>query len=40
MLHLENGFLLPNIVKERILSYSLTEFSKANSNEIIKLIKN
>lgn len=30
-----NGFLIPNIVKERIRSYSLSNFAKENSNDII-----
>lgn len=30
-----NGFLIPNIVKERVLSYSLSEFAKANKEEIV-----
>ena len=29
------GFLLPNIVKERIRTYSLSEFSKKNANKIL-----
>lgn len=31
------GFLMPNIVKERIRSYSLTDFAKTNSKTIIRL---
>ncbi len=31
-----NGFLIPNIVKERIRSYSLSDFAKQNSKEIIE----
>ena len=30
-----NGFLIPNIVKERIRSYSLSEFTKNNNKRII-----
>lgn len=33
-----NGFLIPNIVKERIRSYSLSAFSKENSKKIISKI--
>ena len=33
-----NGFLTPNIVKERIRSYSLTNFAKENSKDIISKI--
>lgn len=29
-----NGFLIPNIVKERVRSYSLSEFAKANAETI------
>jgi len=31
-----NGFLVPNIVKERIRSYSLSEFAKRESKQILK----
>ncbi|MDO4398340.1 MAG: Fic family protein [Oscillospiraceae bacterium] len=31
------GFLMPNIVKERIRSYSLTDFAKTNSKTIVRL---
>lgn len=31
-----NGFLLPNIVKERIRSYSLSEFTKKNRKKILE----
>lgn len=34
-----NGFLIPNIVKERIGTYSLSDFSKKNSGMIISAIK-
>lgn len=34
-----NGYLIPNIVKERVRSYSLTEFAKANDKRILKRIK-
>ena len=30
-----NGFLIPNIVKERVRSYSLSEFSKANEKKFL-----
>ena len=33
-----NGFLIPNIVKERIRSYCLSDFAKSNSKQIITLI--
>ena len=33
-----NGFLIPNIVKERIRSYSLSEFAKQESKQILKRI--
>lgn len=33
-----NGFLIPNIVKERIRSYSLSEFTKRNKKQIISEI--
>lgn len=33
-----NGFLIPNIVKERIRSYSLSDFAKVNSKNIISKI--
>ena len=34
-----NGFLIPNIVKERIRSYSLSEFAKKEAKQILKRIK-
>lgn len=34
-----NGFLIPNIVKERVRSYSLSEFAKNNNKSIIDLIE-
>lgn len=34
-----NGFLVPNIVKERVRSYSLSEFAKTNDKKIILKIK-
>ena len=34
-----NGFLIPNIVKQRIRSYSLSEFAKRNNKKIIAKIK-
>lgn len=33
-----NGFLIPNIVKERVRTYSLSEFAKANDRKIISKI--
>ena len=33
-----NGFLIPNIVKERIRSYTLSDFAKTNAKQIITLI--
>ena len=33
-----NGFLLPIIVKERIRSYTLSDFTKNNSKQILDLI--
>ena len=33
-----NGFLIPNIVKERIRSYTLSDFTKSNAKQIIALI--
>jgi len=35
-----NGFLIPNIVKERVRSYSLSEFTKKNKKEIVSKISN
>ena len=35
-----NGFLIPNIVKERVRSYSLSEFAKSNEKQIIAKISN
>lgn len=35
-----NGFLVPNIVKERVRSYSLSEFAKSNEKQIIAKISN
>ena len=35
-----NGFLIPNIVKERVRSYSLSEYALKNSKEIIRKIEN
>lgn len=34
-----NGFLIPNIVKERVRSYSLSEFSRTNEKQIISKLK-
>ena len=33
-----NGFLIPNIVQQRIRSYSLSEFAKKNEKEILSKI--
>jgi len=35
-----NGFLIPNIVKERVRSYSLSDFTKKNEKQIVLKIKN
>lgn len=35
----KNGFVVPNLVHERIRSYELSEFTKSNEKEIIKLIR-
>lgn len=35
----KNGFVIPVIVKERIRSYELSEYSKKNQKEIIKLTR-
>ena len=35
----KNGFLLPNIVSQRIRSYSLSEFAKQNQKRILSKIK-
>ncbi|MBR2957535.1 MAG: Fic family protein, partial [Clostridia bacterium] len=35
-----HGFLIPNIVKERVRSYSLSEFAKANTETICSKINN
>ena len=34
-----NGFLIPNIVNQRIRSYSLSEFTKRNTKKIITKLK-
>lgn len=34
-----NGFLIPNIVNQRIRSYSLSDFSKKNEKKIISIIE-
>lgn len=34
-----NGFIVPNIVNQRIRSYSLSEYTKRNEKKIIKLLK-
>ena len=33
-----NGFLIPNIVKERVRSYSLSEFARQNEKKIVEKI--
>lgn len=33
-----NGFLIPNIVKERVRSYSLSEYAKSNEKQILFII--
>ena len=33
-----NGFIVPNIVKQRIRSYSLSEYTKRNEKKIMKLL--
>lgn len=33
-----NGFLISNIVKERVRSYSLSEFARKNQKKIIDLV--
>ena len=35
----KNGFVVPNIVKERIRSYELSEFARQNKKDIEKLLK-
>ena len=35
-----NGFLIPNLVNQRIRSYSLSEFAKCNEKKIISKISN
>ena len=35
----KNGFVVPNVVKERIRSYELSEFTKQNEKEILKHLK-
>lgn len=35
----DNGFLIPNIVNQRIRSYSLSDFSKRNEKKIISIIE-
>lgn len=35
----KNGFVVPNMVKERIRSYELSDFTKQNEKEIKKLLK-
>lgn len=34
-----NGFLIPNIVKERVRSYSISEFARKNEKNIVLKIK-
>ena len=33
-----NGFIVPNLVKERIRSYTVSDFAKANANQLIEMI--
>ena len=33
-----SGFLVPNIVNQRVRSYSLSEFAKRNEKNIIKFV--
>jgi DNA-binding MarR family transcriptional regulator len=35
----KNGFVIPHMVKERIRSYELSDFTKQNEKEIIKLLE-
>lgn len=35
----KNGFVVSNMVKERIRSYELSDFTKQNEKEIKKLLK-
>lgn len=35
----KNGFVVPNLVNERIRSYQLSDFTRNNKKEILKLIK-
>ena len=35
----KNGFVVPNMIKERIRSYELSDFTKQNDKEIKKLLK-
>lgn len=35
----KNGFVIPNLVNERIRSYGLSEFTKNNAKDIVKAIK-
>ena len=35
----KNGFVVPNIVKERIRSYELSDFTRENGEEVKKRIK-
>ena len=36
----KNGFVVPNMVKERVRSYELSDFTRDNEGEIKKRIKN
>ena len=36
----DNGFLIPNLVNQRIRSYSLSEFAKCNEKKILSKISN
>ena len=33
------GFIVPNLVKERVLSYSLSDYAKQNSKQIIEMLR-
>ena len=34
-----NGFLIPIIVKTRVRSYQLSDFSRSNEKKILKILK-
>ena len=35
----KNGFVIPNLVNQRIRSYELSDFTKNHEKEIVKAIK-